>query len=431
MKEEKKNNTAGIILAVLALIIIIIVVIFLLMGKKYTISFSNVEGYSSVEVKKGNTLTRPKDPVKSGYKFVGWYYNDALFDFSTEITDDMTLEARFEADGSGTDTPTGDTVTVTFNTDGGNSIDKVTINKDSKINKPSNPVKEGYTFVEWQLNGKAYDFDTKVTKNITLKAVWKKSSSSEVEKPDDNTGNNNNGKLTVTFNSNGGSRVASQSVNSGSTVKRPTNPTRSGYTFTGWTLNGKTYNFSTKVTKSITLVANWKQNSTGGNSGNQGGNQGGNTGTNPTPTNYTVTFNTNGGSAVAAQTVASGQAIQVPANPTKDGYTFVGWTLNGNDYNTGNAVTGNITLVAKWKQNVYTYTVEAITDAMGATLQSKVRVYDQNNKEITAQVARVFNGGTNLGAYSSNYQAILVNNSDVNKINRVYYNGQWVTVVKK
>lgn len=426
MKEEKKNNTAGIILAVLALIIIIIVVIFLLMGKKYTISFSNVEGYSSVEVKKGNTLTRPKDPVKSGYKFVGWYYNDALFDFSTEITDDMTLEARFEADGSGEETPTGDTVTVTFNTDGGNSIDKVTISKNSKINKPSNPVKEGYTFVEWQLNGKAYDFDTKVTKNITLKAVWKKSSSSEVEKPDDN--NNTTGKFTVTFNSNGGSRVASQSVSSGSTAKRPTNPTRSGYTFVAWQLNGKNYNFNTKVTKSITLKAVWKQNSS------SGGNQGGNTEQpiNPEIKYFAVRFDTAGGSAIATQTIASGKTIQAPANPTKEGYTFDGWTLNGQNFNMSTQITGDITLVAKWKQNVYTYTVEAITDAMGATLQSKVRVYDANNKDITATVARVFNSAEkNLGAYNATNQAILVNNNDVNKINKIRYNGQWITIVKK
>jgi len=66
--------------------------------------------------------------------------------------------------------------------------------------------------------------------------------------------------VTVTFDSNGGSSVPSQTVNSGTTATRPTNPTRSGYTFDNWYSNSgltTVYNFSTPVTWNITLYAKW------------------------------------------------------------------------------------------------------------------------------------------------------------------------------
>lgn len=72
---------------------------------------------------------------------------------------------------------------------------------------------------------------------------------------------------TVKFDGNGGSAVADQVVVSGETATQPTAPTRSGYTFSGWTLNGSAYNFATPVTADITLAAQWTQNSTGGYTG--------------------------------------------------------------------------------------------------------------------------------------------------------------------
>jgi len=68
-------------------------------------------------------------------------------------------------------------------------------------------------------------------------------------------------------------------------------------------------------------------------------------------TYYTVTFDSNGGSYVMPQTVATGQKAAKPADPVKNGYTFKGWTLNGFAYNFNTAVTGNITLVASWEEN--------------------------------------------------------------------------------
>ncbi len=73
---------------------------------------------------------------------------------------------------------------------------------------------------------------------------------------------------TVTFNSNGGTSVAAQTVEAGKTAKMPTAPTRSGYTFAGWYNGATAYNFNTPVNSNLTLTAKWTANNQGGN--NQG-----------------------------------------------------------------------------------------------------------------------------------------------------------------
>ncbi len=77
---------------------------------------------------------------------------------------------------------------VTFDTDGGSKIDSVNVKKNEKVSIPDNPTKEGYTFVEWQLDGKKYDFNSLVTGDITLIAKW------EQNKKEDNNNNNQNTK---------------------------------------------------------------------------------------------------------------------------------------------------------------------------------------------------------------------------------------------
>lgn len=80
--------------------------------------------------------------------------------------------------------------------------------------------------------------------------------------------NNNTKKSTtyywVTFDVNGGKEtIDKQSVEEGKTVTKPTNPTRTGYVFSGWYYNNSEYNFSTKITKNITLIAKWNEDTTG------------------------------------------------------------------------------------------------------------------------------------------------------------------------
>ncbi len=73
----------------------------------------------------------------------------------------------------------------------------------------------------------------------------------------DNEGSSDNQMVTVTFDTDGGTKINTLTVENGSTFVRPNDPTRSLYHFTGWYLNDKPYDFTAPVTKDITLTAKW------------------------------------------------------------------------------------------------------------------------------------------------------------------------------
>ena len=176
-----------------------------------------------------------------------------------------------------------------------------------------------YTFQKWTPDV------AKVTGDVTYTAVF-----TATAKPTPVTVT-----YTVAFNSDGGTTVEPQTVESGKTAVKPADPTRDGYTFAGWQLDGEDYEFSTPVTASITLKAAWTKNEE------------------PTPVTvtYTVAFNSDGGTTVEPQTVESGKTAVKPADPTRDGYTFAGWQLDGEDYEFSTPVTASITLKAAWTKN--------------------------------------------------------------------------------
>ena len=170
---------------------------------------------------------------------------------------------------------------------------------------------------------------------------------------------------TLTLNANGGS-VTPTSVNqvTGSSYLLPT-PTRSGYTFTGWTLTsggGTLYNNNLYYIfggSSGTVTAQWVVN----------------------PTNYTLTLNANGGTVTPTSTSqAQGTTYTLPT-PTRSGYTFTGWTLSGGGSLSGNVYTfgsSNGTVTAGWSANVTNYTLTlnanggnvspaSVTQAQGST----------------------------------------------------------------
>ena len=136
---------------------------------------------------------------------------------------------------------------------------------------------------------------------------------------------------TVSFNSNGGSSVDSEQVAEGGKATRPVPPTKAGYLFDNWYSDSELttlYNFNTAVTADITLYAKWTEA-------------------------HTVTFDTDGGSEVAVQTVADGGTAIEPEDPTKDGYDFAGWYSDSElttEYNFSAAVTEDITIYAKWTE---------------------------------------------------------------------------------
>ena len=156
-------------------------------------------------------------------------------------------------------------------------------------------------------------------------------------------------KYSVTFNTNGGSDIAPVSLDYGTTATKPTDPTKSGYTFDGWyTDSGLTtvYDFALLITDNITLYAKWSEEKPSGFFGGGGG--GGGT------TRYTVTFETNGGSHVEKARVARNKQLDKPADPTKEGFAFDGWYTDKElltAYDFEEKVTKNFTLYAKWAEN--------------------------------------------------------------------------------
>ena len=238
----------------------------------------------------------------------------------------------------------------------------------------------------------------------------------------------------VTFDSNGGSAVAAQNVESGAKATKPNDPTREGYTFLGWYNGDVAFDFNTPITANLILVAKWQQESIA---------------------KFTVTFNSDGGSAVESQQVESGAKATKPADPTKSGYTFVGW-YNGEvafDFNT--PITADITLTAHWlAESVDVYQVkfgtkDAITlspiekdddDAENMTLKLKgtasvkageTIAFTLNGEAIKPgdenEAGKEHNGNNTAGSYEEGYT--VHNDAEADVYLKVYDNGYsfWLT----
>ena len=279
------------------------------------------------KVAENTTAQRPADPTKTGYTFAGWYSDkvcETEYRFDKAVTSDITLYAKWDISKC----------IVTFNTNGGTTVAAQSVSYNSVAEKPTAPTKTGHSFAGWYTDKgctKEYKFTEKVTDAITLYAKW-----------DINYYN-------VTFNANGGSTVAAQSVSYNSVAKEPTEPTKTGYTFAGWyedTDCTVEYTFKTPVTSDITVYAKWTKNEE------------------EVTKTYTVTFDTNGGSGVEAQSVSENNIAERPADPTREGYTFAGWYENADctvEYTFKTPVISDITVYAKWTKNeeevTKTYTV--------------------------------------------------------------------------
>ena len=224
----------------------------------------------------------------------------------------LTLEKNAKLSGQPIDTgseltdktnipdPTGTPVTVIYK-DGSDEYAKQIVQTGEKAIEPDVPSRQGYQFTDWYLDDTKYDFNTAVTGNMTLTAKWTANS------------------YTITFDTNGGSAVAPITQDYGTDITAPAAPTKTGYTFMGWEPEIP----ATMPAEDMTITAKWSINQ------------------------YTVTFDTDGGSAVAPITQDYGTDITAPADPTREGYTFIGWdkaiptTMPAE----------NMTITAKWKDS--------------------------------------------------------------------------------
>ncbi len=211
---------------------------------------------------------------------------------------------------------------VTFESNGGTEIPKIEGTSSSYVpKKPADPVKEGSIFKGWYSEPDftvEFDWSKQVGSHTTLYAKWEKIT------------------YDVTFDLKGGSgAIGSQTVAWGEFVIEPVSPTREGFAFKGWYLNGSEYDFTTKVYSSLALVADWTVKETD-------------------KVYRDITFDANGGTASRSSMVdiLDGNSIRLP-NAAKEGYDLEGWYLG--DEKIGNAgdmytVSSSITLKAHWTE---------------------------------------------------------------------------------
>lgn len=140
---------------------------------------------------------------------------------------------------------------------------------------------------------------------------------------------------TVSFVTDGGTDVASQTVTSGNKATRPANPSKTGCTFAGWYTNNTfttAFDFDTAITANIVLYAKWDI----------------------AEGYYKVTFIANGGTLATSSSwmsVQSGTSLAAPADPTKENAIFGGWYTDAectNAFAFPHTITQAVTLYAKW-----------------------------------------------------------------------------------
>ena len=259
---------------------------------KYTITFDTNGGSEIAPITQdyGTKITAPDNPTRKGYTFKGWDKEIP----KTMPAENITVKAQWEINQ----------YTITFDTNGGSEIAPITQDYGTEITTPDNPTRKGYTFKGWDKEIP----ETMPAENITVKAQW------EIN------------QYTITFDTNGGSEIAPITQDYGTEITAPDNPTRKGYTFKGWDKEIP----ETMPAENMTVKAQWEINQ------------------------YTITFDTNGGSEIAPITQDYGTKITAPDNPTRKGYTFKGWDKEIPE----TMPAENITVKAQWKINQYTITFD-------------------------------------------------------------------------
>ncbi|GIP54062.1 InlB B-repeat-containing protein [Paenibacillus vini] len=272
----------------------------------YEVTFEDWDGtvLKTETVNRGEDATAPAAPSRTGYTFTGW---DVGF---TNVTSALTVKAQYKVNQ----------YTVSFDSNAGSLVTAITADFGSKIVAPAQPTLEGFTFAGWYKDEaltQVWNFatDTVPLNGITLYAKW------------------NINVYQVTFEDWDGDVLKTEPVNHGANATAPASPSRPGYTFTGWDKG-----FS-NVIGALTVKAQYEANQ------------------------YSVSFDSNGGSPVASITAEFDSLIVAPTEPTLEGFTFAGWYKDEAltqvwDFATDTVPLNGITLYAKWNINVYQVTFE-------------------------------------------------------------------------
>ena len=309
----------------------------------------------------GATLPTADDMTYTGHTFKGWYDNEGLTgDPVMAIGGTVMGNKEYWAKW------TINQYTITFDTDGGSEVAPITQDYGTAITAPADPTREGYTFTGWDTAIPA----TMPAHNMTITAQW--------------TVN----QYTITYDLDGGTAEGNPDTytveTDAFTLK---NPTRPGYTFTGWSGTGLTGedNLTVTIPKGSTgnrsYTAHWSLNT------------------------YSITYDLNGGTASGNPTSYTVESATITLNqPTKTGYTFTGWSgtdLTGEDNLTVTipaGSTGDRSYTAHWSLNTYSITY----DLNGGTVSGNPDFYTVESAAITlnqpTRIGYTFTGwsGTNL-----------------------------------
>ena len=260
---------------------------------QYTLTFDADNGTEATVITQdfGTKFDSPAAPTKTGYTFAGW---------DSEIPETIPAENKsFKA------LWTINQYTFTFDADGGSDVAAITQNYGTKIESPTAPTKTGYTFAGWV----PAIPETVPAENMNFKAQW--------------TIN----QYSLTFDAGNGTEATVITQDYGTKFDTPADPTREGYTFAGWDMDIP----ETIPAENMNFTAKWIANQ------------------------YTLTFDSDGGSDVAAITQDYGTKIETPAAPTKTGYTFAGWDNEIPE----TMPAESMSFKAQWTINQYTLTFNA------------------------------------------------------------------------
>lgn len=307
------------------------------------------------------------EPTRTGYTFAGWFCGSTQIREGdiVAVTADTTLAARWTANRYA--------VSFALNGGAGTTPGGITVTYDGTYSKlPENTaVKMGHSFDGWYTaeNGGAKvgpSTTVKTAGDHTLYAHWKLNA------------------YTITLDENGGSALSDITADYGATVTLPTAEMK-GHTFAGWKLDETTtYRAGAQITMpedGLTLTAQWSVNQ------------------------YTVTFDSAGGTDVGSVRVDYGQTVPAPAVPEKNGYTFVGWQKDGEGFSFDTPITDHTVLTASWAATAYaitylhmdgvshsnpaSYTIESAAIALSAAFREGYDFGGWYTREDFAETSRV------------------------------------------
>jgi uncharacterized repeat protein (TIGR02543 family) len=412
-----------------------------------TISFemSGATPIQSIQIEAGDTLELPS-PTREGYTFGGWYLDDA-YERSANLlvlnNQDRTLYAYWLPN----------LYTVTFDSNGGSDVESVTQTFDSAFPAPAQPTLEGYDFNGWFTDDETFleafnfglmpldtDLFAKWTATVyditytlnggvlaegTTLSYTVEDDLVEFNEPtrlgytfegwydnsafdgDDYVAINPNrmedlqlfakwtiNQYTITFDELGGSQVDNMTQDFASVVIAPTAPTKTGYTFLGWSLNGQPFTFSTMPVDGADLAAIWEVNS------------------------YTITLNANGGTGITDTTLEFDYDASISlTNPTRLGYSFGGWSDGDNTWSSDDDMPDNdLSLIAQWDLINYSITYAMDFGFNDNANPSTYTVLDSVTFVAPTKPGHTFNGWFSDGAFTQSITQIPVGSTGAKPI---------------